>query len=129
VEDNPADANLIREALDEHEVACELILIRDGQRALEFIGNLDAEETTSPDLVILDLNLPRKPGSVVLEALRASAKCKRVPVIVLTSSDNQRDKDEAARLGASAYIKKPSKLTEILKLGGIFKEMIGRTLD
>jgi chemotaxis family two-component system response regulator Rcp1 len=127
VEDNPADVNLIREALDEHQVECKLIHIRDGQRALEFIESLDAEQRPSLDLVILDLNLPRKPGSVVLEAIRASARCPLVPVAVLTSSDNQKDKNEAARLGASVYIRKPSRLAEFLKLGGTFKEMIGQT--
>ena len=127
IEDNPADALLVQEALEEHAVECELICITDGERAIEFIQSLDVQEVAGPDLVILDLNLPRKSGSDVLEQIRSSPKSARVPVIVLSSSDHQRDRKEAAKLGASLYIRKPSNLAAFLGLGRVFKDMIDRS--
>lgn len=130
VEDNPGDATLIREALLEHDVRCELVHVTDGQSALKFVTDYQPGQIgsvgLSVGLVILDVNLPRKAGSIVLEAIRSSAM-KDVPVVMLTSSDDQRDRDDAARLGASAYIRKPSRLDELLRLGAIFKQMVGQS--
>ena len=125
IEDNLADVGLVREALEEHQVRCDLIVINNGERAIEFIEALDRDATACPHLVILDLNLPKKPGRDVLKSVRASAPCGHVPIIVLTSSDNQKDRAEAARLGASRYIRKPSRLAEFLGLGAVFKETLG----
>jgi CheY-like chemotaxis protein len=124
IEDNPADANLVQEALLEHGVHCNLIHIKDGEEGVRFVNRLDRGEAPCPDLVILDLNLPRQPGSAVLERMRASSSCAHVPVVVLTSSNNQKDRDQAAKLGASLYIRKPSQLTELLKLGALFKQIL-----
>lgn len=77
------------------------------------------------DLAILDLNLPRKSGRDVLQCIRMSSACKHVPVVVLTSSDSRRDKDEVAALGASLYLQKPSLLEEFIKLGSVFKQVLG----
>ena len=124
MEDNLADAGLVREALEEYAVECELLLITNGERAIDFILRFDEEGLPCPDLVILDLNLPRKPGTDVLRRMRAS-RCAHVPVVILTSSDRQKDKDEAAGLGASGYIQKPSRLAEFIELGRVFKTMLG----
>ena len=125
IEDNPADVHLVREALQENAVRCELILITNGERATEFIDACDAGDACGPDLVILDLNLPRKSGLYVLGRIRASQKCNQVPVVILSSSDSQKDKSDAAILGASLYLRKPSRLAEFLQLGSVFKEMLG----
>lgn len=125
VEDNPADVGLIREALEEHQVRCDLIVINNGERAIQFIEALAGDASACPHLVILDLNLPKKSGRDVLKSVRASVLCGYVPIIVLTSSDNQKDRSEAARLGASRYIRKPSRLAEFLSLGAVFKETLG----
>jgi DNA-binding response OmpR family regulator len=125
IEDNPADVLLVREALEENGVRCELINITNGELAAEFIQAFDADESCGPDLVILDLNLPRKSGLYVLECIRASHKCNHVPVVILSSSDSQKDKSDAATLGASRYIRKPSRLADFLQLGSVFKEMLG----
>ena len=125
VEDNAADVGLVREALEEHQVRCDLIVINNGERAIEFIEALSGDASACPGLVILDLNLPKKPGREVLKSVRASVPCGHVPIIVLTSSDNQKDRSEAARLGASRYIRKPSRLAEFLGLGAVFKETLG----
>ena len=124
VEDNPADAGLVRMALEEHELAGQVILATDGARAIEFIDGLDAQPADCPDLIIIDLNLPRRSGREVLASVRRSASCKQVPVAILSSSDAAQDKADAARLGASRYIRKPSRLADFLELGVIFKAML-----
>lgn len=123
MEDNPADVGLVREALEEHGVSCELIVINNGERAARFIREF-SDQTRCPDLIILDLNLPRKPGLEVLKQMRASLKCSHVPIVILTSSELQKDKDETTRLGASTYIRKPSNLDDFMMLGSVFKAML-----
>ncbi len=121
-EDNPADALLVRKALEEHGVNGEILVIADGERAIEFIEALDAHPSGAcPDLAIIDLNLPKRSGRDVLERMRRSERCRHVPVVILSSSDAQRDRSDAARFGASQYIPKPSRLEEFLSLGAIFK--------
>jgi two-component system, chemotaxis family, response regulator Rcp1 len=121
-EDNPGDAGLVRKALEEHGVAGEPLVIADGEKAIEFIQALDADPSAAcPGLAIIDLNLPKKPGSEVLERMRLSKKCRHIPVVILSSSDAERDRADAARLGATRYLRKPSRLEEFLSLGAIFK--------
>lgn len=125
IEDNPADAGLVRTALEEHGVEGELTIIADGESALDFIRDLDLHpDVACPGLVILDLNLPRRPGREVLEAMRNSERCRLIPVLVLSSSDAARDQDDAARLGASGYIRKPTRLEEFLRLGAVFRDAL-----
>jgi chemotaxis family two-component system response regulator Rcp1 len=122
VEDNPADAGLVRKALEEHGVAGELVVIADGQKAIEFVQSMDADPSIAcPALAIIDLNLPRRPGREVLERMRVSERCRHIPVMILSSSNAERDRADAARLGATRYIRKPSRLEEFLSLGEIFK--------
>jgi CheY-like chemotaxis protein len=73
-------------------------------------------------LIILDLNLPRHDGIEILERLKATGL--RIPVVVLTSSDSQRDRDLAIQLGAVRFLRKPSELEQFLSLGGVFKELL-----
>jgi CheY-like chemotaxis protein len=124
VEDNPADVGLVQEALYEHEVRYALTVLMDGARALELIDRLDREHRARPDLVLLDLKLPKKGGFEVLARMRASVQCHDVPVVVLTSSRAQEDRDKASKLGATRYISKPHSLDEFIRLGGVFKEML-----
>jgi CheY-like chemotaxis protein len=122
VEDNPADATLVRKALEEHDVEGELLIIADGERAIDFIHALDTRPSEEcPGLAIIDLNLPKKPGREVLEQMRLSERCRHIPVVILSSSDAARDRADAARFGASQYIRKPSRLEEFLGLGAVFK--------
>jgi chemotaxis family two-component system response regulator Rcp1 len=124
-EDNPADAGLVRLALEEHGVEGELIVIEDGEKAIEFIQATEADEAAPcPDLAIVDLNLPKKPGREVLARMRMSERCRHIPVIILSSSDAERDRADAVQFGASRYIRKPSKLEEFLSLGLIFKALL-----
>ncbi len=124
VEDNPADAGLIREAFEEHGVHCEIILLTNGEQATEFFHGIDAGKMPCPDLVILDLNLPRKSGREVLAAIRSSKKSSQMPIAILTSSDSKEDRQETAALGASRYLRKPSRLADFIALGAVFKAML-----
>ncbi len=126
VEDNPADALLIRKALEEHHVEGELLVIADGEKAIEFIlvWAVDAQSAECPALAIIDLNLPKRPDGEVLQCMRLSEACRHIPIVILSSSDAERDKADAARLGASRYIRKPLRLDEFLSLGAIFREVL-----
>ena len=121
-EDNAADVYLIREALREHGVNCELHVAPDGQEVLEALSG-DSPKWRQLKLIILDLNLPRHDGIEILERLRKTG-LQHVPVVVLTSSDSQRDRDLAIRLGAARFLRKPSELEQFLRLGAVFKEIL-----
>jgi CheY-like chemotaxis protein len=125
IEDNRADVELVREALEEHGIHGELIVLSDGESAIQFVHYLDAQSGKCPDLLILDLNLPKKSGREVLECVRQSVACGSSPVLVLSSSDAPEDRADTARLGATRYIRKPSRLHEFMGLGVIFKTMLG----
>jgi CheY-like chemotaxis protein len=129
VEDNPADVILVREALEEYGVEGELIVANDGEKAIAIIQDIDCEAVSCPDLFIVDLNIPKKPGREVVECMRQSLKCKDALIAILSSSDSARDKEDAKRLGVSQYIQKPSRLDEFLRLGAVFKTMLGRPAD
>jgi CheY-like chemotaxis protein len=125
-EDNPADIGLIRMALEEHGVEGELIVIADGEKAIEFIQAIENEAAACPDLAIIDLNLPKQTGREVLKRMRLSERCRSIPAVILSSSDTDQDKAGAIRAGADRYIRKPSRLEEFLRLGAIFKSIIAR---
>ena len=122
-EDNAADVYLIREALREHSVQCDLRVAPDGQEVLEVLSS-EPPQLNDLKLIILDLNLPRHDGIEILEHLRKSP-LHDVPVVVLTSSDSQRDRDLAIQLGAARFLRKPSQLEQFLSLGAVFKELLG----
>jgi two-component system, chemotaxis family, response regulator Rcp1 len=124
IEDNRADVGLVREALAQHHVDCDVTVIGNGEMAFRFIDEIDAGRQKRPDLVIVDLNLPMRPGKEVLKHMRGCSACKDVPVVILTSSDNQRDKDDVAPFSPLHYIKKPSKLDDFLSLGALFKQIV-----
>jgi two-component system, chemotaxis family, response regulator Rcp1 len=125
IEDNPADVELVREALLEHSVQCDLALVTNGETALAFIDAIELGEVRCPDLIIIDLRLPIIPGREVLRYLQATARCKHLPVLVLSSSDSAKDRAETAALGATRYVQKPFRLVEYLQLGIVFKQMLG----
>ena len=124
VEDSQADAGLVREALEEHGVHGELAVISDGEDAVRFIEALDTAPAACPHLVIVDLNLPKVSGFEVLKTMRRSVRCQDATVLILSSSDMEHEKAEAIRLGASLYIRKPLRLQEFFKLGGVFKSIL-----
>ena len=126
-DDNPSDVYLIREALREHAVDCNLRVAGDGRDAMDIISGENADVNVgSLSLIILDLNLPRHDGIEILQRLRESGNL-NIPVVVLTSSDSPRDRLLATELGAARYLRKPSNLNEFLELGAIFKELLGQS--
>jgi CheY-like chemotaxis protein len=129
VEDNTGDVALMRQTLKQHGVNLELVVMSDGEKAIQFIDGLDAGTMTCPALVILDLNLPKRPGREVLERIRQSDRCGSIPVAVFSSSDAAKDKEEAARLGANRYIRKPTNLEDFLSVGALLKALLGDSRD
>ena len=117
-EDNPADVYLIEEALREHRVDCRIVVADDGEAAMRMID----QGEFCPDIVLLDLNMPKRSGSEVLEKLRHTCG-KSVPVIILTSSDSPSDRQEALKLGATKYIRKPTGLDEFMEIGATVKQL------
>jgi two-component system, chemotaxis family, response regulator Rcp1 len=119
-EDNPADVYLLREALTaESSDDIEVVVAQDGEEALDFVERRGPFQNAGrPNLIILDLNLPKTDGNDVLRGIRESEHLSNVPVVILTSSDSPRDRAAAERLGASCYITKPSDLDAFLALGG-----------
>ena len=108
VEDNPGDVRLTREAFAGAELDCELHVVGDGEAALDFLHRRGAHETAPrPDLVLLDLNLPRMSGLEVLEAIAEDPALRRLPVVVLTSSTAEEDVVESYEQCSNAYLTKP----------------------
>lgn len=120
-EDNPGDVLLIREALLGGGIDFELTVQEDGELMLAHIDDIEQGRIRCPDIVLLDLNLPKRNGDVLLQRMRSSPSCKNVPVIVVTSSDSKRDRDLVAQLGASDYFRKANDYDEFMRLGAIVK--------
>ncbi|HUE01613.1 MAG TPA: response regulator [Bryobacteraceae bacterium] len=126
-EDNPADVGLVRLALRDHGVHCELRVIPDGEAAVTFINGLDLDgKIPCPDLLLLDMHLPKRDGNEILRHLRASERCAQTPVVVLTSSEAASDRHNAEKNAAIHYFRKSASLDEFLLLGKIVKEVLSR---
>lgn len=112
VEDDPDHEALAIRALRKSNVANEIKVARDGAEALEYMNGIASGENKMPQLVLLDLKLPKVEGLDVLRAIRASDKTALLPVVVLTSSDEERDIVASYRLGVNSYIRKPVNFTD-----------------
>ena len=108
VEDNPGDVDLTLEALEEAKLRNNVHVARDGVEAMEFLHRLgDRADAPRPDLVLLDLNMPRKDGREVLRDMKEHPDLRRIPVVVLTTSEAEQDVLDAYDYRANAYIVKP----------------------
>src|SRR5437763_3495373 len=120
VEDNPADIKITQRALRESAVPVELLVVRDGQEAVDYLLRQGEHATSpnwrSPDLILLDLNLPRMNGREVLERIRATPSLKTVPVVVLTTSKRHEDVQEMYAAGANTYIEKPQDFARFVQV-------------
>lgn len=113
IEDNPGDADLTKETLEAGKVQVDITVAADGVEAVEWLErSLEVVPPSPPDLVLLDLNLPRKSGREVLAHMKNEPGLRRVPVVVLTSSDAERDIIQSYELGANCYVTKPVGLAE-----------------
>jgi two-component system, chemotaxis family, response regulator Rcp1 len=117
VEDNPGDARLTREAFNEGRLLNNLTVVGDGVEALAYLRQQGKYVgSTRPDLVLLDLNLPKKDGREVLAELKADERLKTIPVVVLTTSDAKEDVARAYGSHANCYITKPVDLDQFLRV-------------
>ncbi len=124
-EDNKADVYLIEEALRRHGFAYHLETADNGEDMLRMIAKIEQDPSQRcPDLFLVDLNLPRRPGDEVLAQIRVGPRCSHVPVIVITSSDSPQDRARARELGASFYFRKPPDLERFMAIGGIVGEFL-----
>ena len=115
VEDNPGDADLAREALDSSKMNNNLQVVDDGEKALAFLRREGPyAEAPRPDLILLDLNLPKKDGRQVLAEIKSDQGLKRIPVVILTTSQAEEDVIKTYDLHANCYITKPIDLNQFL---------------
>lgn len=116
VEDNPDDVALTIRALKKNNVPNDIVVARDGAEALELLfGTPDKPPMALPELVLLDLNMPKINGLEVLQKIRDTVRTRLLPVIVLTTSDEERDRAESYCLGANSYVVKPVEFAEFSK--------------
>jgi len=130
VEDDPKDVELTLTALEEYNLANEVIVTRDGEEALDYLycrGNFATRTNDNPAVLLLDLKLPKVDGLEVLQQIKSDEKLKMIPVVVLTSSREERDMVASYKLGVNAYVVKPVDFHEFvnaIKELGIFWAVI-----
>lgn len=117
VEDNPGDVRLTQEALKEGTAPHELEVVTDGEEALDFLFRRDGyEDAPRPDLILLDLNLPKLDGREVLERVKNETSLRSIPVVVLTTSEASEDIEQAYQADANCYITKPVDLDDFMRV-------------
>ncbi len=117
VEDDLGDVDLMKEILSESRHRMNVSVACDGEKAMKFLKKSDSYvDAPRPDLVLLDLNMPRKDGRQVLEEIKSDPDLRCIPVVILTTSDDERDVKEAYCKGANCYLQKPLGLKQFSKL-------------
>jgi CheY-like chemotaxis protein len=133
VEDDPNDVELTLTALEEYNLANEVVVTRDGEEALDYLycrGNFKARSNDNPAVLLLDLKLPKRDGLEVLRQIKSDEKLKVIPVVVLTSSHEEKDVVASYKLGVNAYVVKPVDFHEFVnavKELGIFWAVINES--
>ena len=119
VEDNPDDRILTVRALKQHNICNEIKEVKDGQEVLDYLfgeGEYAGRDITiQPQIILLDLKLPRVDGLEVLQRIRADSRTRRLPVVILTSSNEQKDRISSYDLGANSYVRKPVDFNEFIE--------------
>ena len=117
VEDNPADIRLTQVAINKSKIANNLYIVKDGVEAIDFLRKQgDHKDAVRPDLILLDLNLPKKNGFEVLKEIKEDEDLKRIPVVILSISDAEEDLLKTYNFHANCYIKKPVDINEFEKI-------------
>ena len=117
VDDDPADAEIIQELLEECATVVEIHVVHDGIDALEYLHSCTHVSASGlPDLILLDLNMPRKDGREVLQEIRATEQLLHLPVIILTTSQEEDEIEQAYRLGATCYVSQPAAMADFERL-------------
>lgn len=119
VDDNPDDRDLALLAFEQSKIANEIVVAEDGVAALDYLFGTGAfagrDMTETPQIILLDLNLPKLDGLEVLKRIRSDPRTRRLPVVILTSSDEQRDVVESYERGANSYIRKPVDFAQFIE--------------
>ncbi len=129
-EDNPKDVELTLTALEEHHLANEVVVVNDGAEALDYLyrrGKYALRADSNPAVVLLDLKMPKMDGLEVLRTIKADERLNTIPVVILTSSREEKDLVESYRLGVNAYVVKPvdfQKFIDAVKELGVFWAVI-----
>jgi CheY-like chemotaxis protein len=128
VEDNPADVFLVQEAIQREALQVRLEVVENGEDAIQIIQKMESEPSANcPDLILLDLNVPRQPGDQVLKRIRSSFRMGRIPVIVMSSSESLADRERLMKLGATDFFRKSASLGDFMKLGPLLRTFCGGT--
>ncbi|MFA8342864.1 MAG: response regulator [Rhodothermaceae bacterium] len=117
VEDNPGDVRLTQEALKDSKIKNSLYIVDNGEKAIDFLYKRNGyEKASTPDLIILDLNLPKKDGKEVLAEIKSDEDLKHIPVVVLTTSKAEEDILKSYKLYANCYVTKPLELDNFIEV-------------
>lgn len=123
VEDNPGDVDLILEVLEQSKIRNRVFIAEDGEEAMDILHKRGKfADSPRPDLILLDLNLPRKDGREVLQEIKADSGLRRIPVVVLTTSKAEEDILKSYDLHANSYITKPVDIDQFIKVIKIFED-------
>ena len=115
---------MFREAMRQSKLPCELIVAEDGEKALKLLEKVTQPNADSPDLIVLDVNLPKRSGQDVLKWVRDNPSLAKIPVMMLTSSASPEDKTKSMQLGANLYVQKSSDLQDILEIGSTVQRLL-----
>jgi len=117
IEDDPGDVELTKEAMEDSKLFTHLHVVEDGEEAMAFLKREGQyADAPKPDLILLDLNLPRKDGRQVLKEVKEDSDLKVIPVVILTTSSAEEDILRSYRLGANCYVTKPVGLEQFIKV-------------
>ena len=122
VEDNPGDVRLLQEAFKEGGLTCRLNITRDGEQAMAYLHKQGPyAESPRPSLILLDLNMPRMDGRELLAEIKSERKLSRIPIVILSTSTDQKDIQKAYELHANCYLPKPSDLDSLIQLSKVIE--------
>jgi DNA-binding response OmpR family regulator len=125
IEDDPADEKMIRKCLAHRRIRCDLIVLEDGRKAVEFLEESEhSSRVKCPDLILLDIGLPHHDGLEILKRIRANGRCGQASVIVVTGDDSPECHAATVKHAAKHCFKKTANYEEFLKLGDIIKEVL-----
>ena len=127
-EDNPGDVFLVRQAMAEYRLEAELFVAGDGDEWLALLQRI-GEDVPRPDLMLLDLNIPRIDGPELFRSTRAHPLCSDVPLLVVSSSDSVKDRAWTSEYRVAGYFRKPSDYKEFLKLGSVMRDILAGQMN
>jgi CheY-like chemotaxis protein len=123
-EDNFGDVSLIQMALADQGISLDTVVHGDGEKTMRYFDDVDAGQHPCPSLAIVDLHLPKIGGGEILDRIRRSELCGKIPVVIFSSSESKRDRKMAGDLGASVYLTKPGNLDDFLEVGKLFRKLL-----